>query len=122
MSWNKNTIVSSQVDPVLEVLNDLGIGYDLTKLGEVYGRGLNDEIGSVYPIRRFQVGDMVYLEKMVRTCDCDVDDEIVSSKFLLKDEPIGWSIEVNACVCGSCREAEAYWHKVDSSLFAEMEK
>lgn len=110
MSWNKNTVDLSEVDAAERVLRNLKIPYHLSTLKKVQGRGLNDTDDSLdnlydldnqkYLIRRLQYRDIVLLEQMVRTCDCDADDVICSYTFNLTSEPKVWIPEVKECVCG----------------------
>ena len=96
MSWNKNTICISNIDGIVEVLEEAGATYKMTTLGRVAGWGLNDtfENRKDYPIRKLEYGDKVILERMLRSHDCDVDDVITSFKFDKKDAPQNWEIEV----------------------------
>lgn len=104
MSWDKNTVRTSALDASLGVLKDLGADYDLTLLADVRGRGLNDGEFQTYDIRRLEYKDVVILEHMVRTCDCDVDDVIESFRYTKGAEPENWMPEVNECVCGHCED------------------
>lgn len=97
MSWDKCTINLSKLDSVKEILDELKVPYKLTILGEVDGRGLNDDsfMGTanedvMYKLRRLEYNDNVVLEKMVQDADCDSDDYVVSEKFKLSNEPKDW--------------------------------
>lgn len=96
MSWNKNTINHSKLDEFIEVWEKQNKCYVLYILGFVKGYGLNDDEDTVYAIRKAINWDdnMVVLERMERTHDCDCDDTIVSYIFPLGDCPENWEIEV----------------------------
>jgi len=103
MGWDKSTIIRSDINTRIEFLKELGVEYKLTELGRVIGRGYNDG-GSFfgdtsedthYPIRRLEYKDVVILEKMRRTFDCDEDDILESHKFEKGKEPKDWKIVVN---------------------------
>ncbi len=51
MSWDKNTVVISEIDTTLEVLREIGVPHVLRTWGCVYGRGLNDDTETRYPMR-----------------------------------------------------------------------
>jgi hypothetical protein len=93
MSWNKNTISASKIDTTIELLKELGFKYNLTELGKVEGNGLNDIDNTNYPIRKLEYNQVVILEKMIRSEDCDENDIIRSFKFKKKDVPKKWKIE-----------------------------
>ena len=94
MSWDKNTIVVSQIDQDLRLLEKFGIPYELKELGRVMGHGLNDCGDKFYSIRRLEFGDEVVLEQMHRTDDCDADDTIISMVFEKGKEPKEWPLEI----------------------------
>lgn len=106
MSWDKQTIVLSFVNATIATLKDLNILYTLTELGQVQGNGRNDDdlgkdaegdpipIGRCYPIRKLEYGDVVILEQMQRTHDCDTDDVILAFKFEKGKEPKDWPIDI----------------------------
>ena len=103
MSWNKNTIIHSEIDPVIEILKELEASYSLSVLGTVMGHGLNDDYADpteydkdgdkYYPIRKLECKNFVILEQIVRTTDCDTDDEIISKKFKKNKVPKNWKLE-----------------------------
>lgn len=105
MSWDKNTLNFSEIDATINVLKDIGETFLLDVLGEVQGSGLNDEqwIGEgedahptmkLYPIRKLIYKNTVMLEQMQRHPDCDIDDVILSFKFIIGQEPQDWQIEI----------------------------
>ncbi len=107
MSWDKNTINYSTLDSIRELLLELGINYELSTLGVVQGRGLNDDEmyggrknGAKYELRRLEYKDKVVLEQIVQDADCDVDDGIFSHKFNHSEEPKDWQFLVKTDVCG----------------------
>lgn len=100
MSWNKNTVISSHIDAMIHVLEITRVPYNVSVFADARGFGLNDSGDTVYPLRRLQFGDRVFLEQMSRTCDCDADDTISSYEFTLADEPKQWPPEIEECVCG----------------------
>lgn len=98
MSWNKNTVVMSDIDSTIKVLEKLGEKYTLTEIGKAKGMGLNDDIESddikFYPIRKLTYRDVIILEQMRRHPDCDSDDCIVSHEFKLSEVPQNWEIDI----------------------------
>lgn len=98
ISWNKNTLVLSDIDNTIEVLKETGTPYTLVEIGKVNGMGLNDDIQSddikQYPIRRLEYKTFVVLEQLQRTPDCDSDDWLISKKFKKGEEPKKWELEV----------------------------
>lgn len=101
MSWNKNTVIVSEIDAAIKVLEAYKKPYSLTVIGTVIGRGLNDLANTKYPIRRLSFEDRVILEAMFEAGDCDSDDWLISEEFSLENEPKNWS-----CVQ---REEEYQW-------------
>jgi len=95
MSWDKNTLIITEVDSTIETLKSFNTPYKLTILGEIRGRGLNDDGEASYPylIRRLEYKDTVILEQMISATDCDTDDVLMSYRFDKKDEPKNWKIE-----------------------------
>ena len=93
MSWNKNTVTLSFVDATIKVLRDLGVPYSLSVIGKVKGIGLNDD-DKPYELQRLAYSQVVILERMERTTDCDTDDIITSTRFSLRDEPQDWNYEI----------------------------
>lgn len=94
MSWDKNTVDCSRLDTYKAILDELGLPYELTVKIAVRGMGLNDDEDTVYELRRLQYNNFVILERMERTSDCDTDDVITSTQFLLEDEPKDWQYEI----------------------------
>jgi len=106
MSWDKNTIITSELDAIMRVLTNLEVPFEVIILGEVQGFGLNDEdyyedkdgvmnfIDKMYPIRKLSYGDNIVLEQMHRTHDCDFDDILVSYNFKQGTEPKEWKLEI----------------------------
>ena len=94
MSWNKNTIKISEIDIIINLLQELNTPYKLTILGKVKGLGLNDTGDVYYEIRKLEYKDIVILERMERSKDCDADDVIVSYVFEKDKEPENWKIEI----------------------------
>ena len=97
MSWDKETIVTSEVDATINVLKHLGVEYTLAELGQVPGCGLNDSDEKMYSIRRLQYNGVVVLEQMWRTCNCDTDDTLVSCEFSNTPVPEDWPVEIDVC-------------------------
>lgn len=96
MSWDKNTIRTTEIDATLKVLNNAKIPYFLKVLGKVSGRGNNDEYpDGEYECRKLSYGDVVLMERMECTSDCDADDYFVSCSFLKGHEPKTWELSVN---------------------------
>lgn len=92
MSWDKNTVNVSEVDATVKVLNNVKIPYNITVLGEVEGDGWADG-ETKYKLRRLEYGNVVLLECMYRTHDCDSDDYLQSVEFPKDQEPKGWELE-----------------------------
>ena len=96
MSWNKNTIRMTEVDATLKVLCKARIHYTLETLGFVGGRGLNDEGEGKYECRKLTYGDVVLMERMDCSSDCDADDYFVSLEFRKGEEPTFWELSFYA--------------------------
>lgn len=97
MSWNKNTIRTTEVDATLKVLCKANIPYTLEVLGSVVGRGLNDDynaFGDEYECRKLTYGDVVLIERMDCSSDCDSDDYFTSYEFQKGEEPKEWKLSV----------------------------
>lgn len=94
MSWDKITIMSSDINAVIDTLESLNISYKLTTLKKVKGLGINDDETQLYAIRRLEYQGIVIIEKMIRTSDCDTNDCVTSFRMNLKDEPRVWEPEV----------------------------
>ena len=97
MSWDKNTITSTKIDDVREVLRENNISYTVDVLGKVRARGQNDHLHDIahYSIRKLSYQNYVIMEQMIRDPDCDIDDVITAQKFN-KDNALlkNWEIEV----------------------------
>ena len=96
MSWDKNTIITSSVDSIIETLNNLNTPYCLEEIGKVRGDGLNDDYNGIdfYPLRKLEYEGFVVLEQIIRTTDCDTDDTIISKSFPKDKIPKRWKKEV----------------------------
>jgi Fe-S cluster assembly ATPase SufC len=94
MSWDKNTIKTSEIDGIVRILDLLKEPYTLGVKLTVSGRGLNDEFrggrSKRYDLRRLQVRDIVILEQIEQDGDCDTDDIIRSEIFNAAEEPKDW--------------------------------
>jgi hypothetical protein len=93
MSWNKNTICDDTIDYTVKILEDEKLKYNLITLGEVAGFGLNDEEGKTYPIRLLKYNNKFLIERMIRSDDCDLDDQIVT-KLYKNNLPKFWWLEI----------------------------
>ena len=93
MSWDKNTYNLSEVNGIIRTLKGLNVSYKLTVLGKIRGRGLNDDDNQYYSIRKLEYKNIIILEQMIRTTDCDTDDTIISYRFNKKEELKKWKIE-----------------------------
>ena len=97
MSWNKNTINNSQLYTFAYTFGKVRRPINIEIIGYAEGYGLNDiyedNIG-LYPIRKLSFDDIVVLEQMQRTVDCDTDDTIVSIMFDADKVPSDWPIEI----------------------------
>lgn len=117
MSWNKNTIVCSDLEFRIAKLKEMNIPYKLVNLGKVSGIGLNDYGESIgdsfrkevkfvaeddlfpsvkYKLYRLEYNDKVVLEQMNRHEDCDINDHLVCREFNASDVPNDWKLEVEA--------------------------
>jgi len=112
MSWDKCTRIS-ELNSILDTLRTFEIPYRVYILGNVRGRGANDDYEidwtnlednhtKLYYIRKVVTGKLILMERMVRTCDCDVDDVIELHKFKPEEVPEKWALEIEECVCGHC--------------------
>jgi len=108
MSWDKNTVRVSNLDAIKQTLDNLGVPYQLTTIGFVKGRGLNDEMLELppHPIRRLQYGDRVVLEHIEQDADCDTDDIITSQEFALEKEPGDWQSTIRTDKTGHYTDLE----------------
>ena len=113
MSYDKNTIFTSKLDSIKEILEELEEECILTEIGTVGGYGANDICGGgmdAYPIRKLEYRNKVVLERMERSHDCDDDDYLVSYTFIKGLEPKDWPVEVYIDCEGDCnceREKDA---------------
>ena len=87
MSYNKNTVNYSHIDTIIEVLWELHISYTVVNLGKVVARGVNDDHHGIatYTMRELTYKDIIVLERMNRSSDCDSDDVISSYKYNIKE-------------------------------------
>jgi hypothetical protein len=95
MSWDKQTIKTSELDGIMKVLDLLNEPYTLEVKQTVMGRGINDDSWFVgkdktYELRRLQVRDIVVLEQIEQDGDCDTDDYIKSEIINAAEEPKDW--------------------------------
>lgn len=95
MSYDKNTINLSNLEAVSTALNDLTIEHKTIELAKVRGMGLNDHFSDIedYTLRALVYKDIVEVEQMQRTYDCDSDDFIVSIKFKIDNLPNKFPLE-----------------------------
>jgi hypothetical protein len=105
MSYDKNTIDLSDIDNAIEILESLGIPYQVTILGKVIGHGINDciiEYGEqpheirdkFYIVRKLEYKSKVLIEQMQRTHDCDSHDFFVTLRFKKDEEPKNLPLEI----------------------------
>lgn len=101
MSWDKNTVILSEVNKTIELLKEFGVPYKLKVLKKVVGNGNNDDLfvgnketSRKYDVRRLEYKDKVILEQMNRSADCDCNDVIISLKFNKDKVPEKWEPEV----------------------------
>jgi hypothetical protein len=100
MSWDKQTIVLSEIDALVRVFDEIGYPYRLESRGTVEGQGRNDdnwsdiagvEAKGLYKLRRLRYSvdidsslpmrDFIIQERMIQTDDCDTDDTLVSVRY-----------------------------------------
>lgn len=96
MGWDKNTWSLSQIDAIIKTLKHLKTPYKLTVLGKVNATGINDywEDRKEYKIRKLEYKNIIILEQMHRTSDCDTDDIIESHEFRKEYIPKQWKLEI----------------------------
>ena len=95
MSWNKNTIRTTEIDATIKALNHADVPYTVEVLGTVQGNGLNDDYSDgVYECRKLTYGDVVLMERIERTSDCDMDDYFTSQEFKRGEEPAEWELSI----------------------------
>jgi hypothetical protein len=95
MSYDKNTMIFSDITPLTRELIRRKENYYLSKLGTVRALGLNDYFKAVDEIdlRILIYSGGVVLEQMRRTSDCDLDDVIVSEVFNFNELPEKFALE-----------------------------
>jgi len=84
MSWDKNTINMSTIQSIIVILKQLNIKYKVTEIKKVSGMGNNDNPGDFYSLQKLEIKDMIYIDQMINTTDCDSDDTIITHKFSKK--------------------------------------
>lgn len=105
MSWNKNTVMFSEVDAVMRTLQELETPYTLEVIDSFRGMGLNDYDGdAMYDLRRLQYADTVILEYVELDLDCDTDDCILSTRFILWEVPNEWEAIRHTDKWGECEQ------------------
>ena len=143
MSWNKNTVVSCDLETRVKMLEELGVSFKLMEIGEVAGNGLNDDHTCYYEnnfrivvtknhaedyradtinyrLYRLEYNGKVILERMERHPDCDMDDLIVTFEFTVESEPKEWELErtIHDYDYCSCDDSELC-HENDCGYFKE---
>jgi hypothetical protein len=85
MSYSKNTIHNSRIETLARALRDNKVNYTIFQIGEVMGLGLNDGMwddeDKVYKLYALETEKRIYIDRMVRTHDCDFDDIIETVDF-----------------------------------------
>lgn len=99
MSYNKYTLRDAVIDHLILDLKDMGIPYKITVMAELKGRGVNDISGKCHAIRRLEFRGangkkIIYLERMERADDCDVNDIVTTHRFNEDEEPEKWVKEI----------------------------
>lgn len=94
MSYPKNTIMFSDITPIVRDLIAKEEKYHLGVLGYVQAEGKNDDTYMIYSyaLRILIYKGGILLEQMRRTSD-ELDDFIVSEKFNLDEMPDIWLLE-----------------------------
>jgi hypothetical protein len=100
MSWDKQTARQSGIPATVECLETLHIPYNLKLIGAVSDRAEwsspDDEIG----LYRLAYQDIIILERMERTSDCDTDDIVRSYVFAKTNDPTEtWEVEITIDNC-----------------------
>ncbi len=99
MDFQKRTIRLSRLDLVAADLKNQKCNPQITLLGRIKGRGLNDLIAhresyKIYDIRRLDYMDFIIVEQFIQTKDMELDDFVVSKKFNKENLPDKWHIRV----------------------------
>ena len=81
MSWDKNTINMSIISDLIVLLVALKMKYKVTEIQRLPGRGNNDGPEDSYILKKLEVNNMIYIDQMLRTSDCDTDDTIITHRF-----------------------------------------
>jgi hypothetical protein len=81
MSWDKNTLNNSIIPDIIVLLKAIKIKHKVTEIKRVLGHGCNDEIDTYYTLNKLEVSNMIYIDQIIRTADCDTDDTIITHKF-----------------------------------------
>jgi hypothetical protein len=94
MSWDKNTIMFSDITPITRELIRTKEKYQLFTIGKVKAMGLNDLIHGIeeYDLRILIYKGGVVVEQVRQMLDCDVDDVIVSETFNFDELPEKWPL------------------------------
>lgn len=97
MSWDKQCYNMSQILQTVEILKKTKTEYNLSVLGEVVNMGnamlYGDEFEENIKLYKLDFQDEIWLDKMIRTCDCDSDDYVQTYKFKKGEEPHEWWLE-----------------------------
>lgn len=95
MILSKKTLLLTRVDKILKDLKKIKQPYKLSLLGTVKGIGVNDiDSDHVYLIRRLEYGDIVILERFIRSKDKELDDFIISKTFSKDSVPKTWKFKI----------------------------
>lgn len=95
MSYPKNTIMFSDVTPIVRDLIAKKENYHLGTLGYVQAEGRNDDTYMIdsYALRILIYKGGILLEQLRRTSDDELDDFIVSEQFNFDEMPDIWLLE-----------------------------
>jgi hypothetical protein len=99
MSWDKQTIIISEIDSLISLLSQLGVPYGLEKLGNVADNGTWSDPLKALTIRVLTYstnhdGLQTIVEQMQRTIDCDTNDTLVSIKNPKDFDAKSWKLEI----------------------------
>lgn len=99
MALLKKTLSLSKLDSIALYLKSQKINPQISIIGKIKGRGVNDFIPQreefrTYTLRRLEHNDYVVLEQFILVKDKELDDYIISKKFKKGEEPEDWKFKL----------------------------